>query len=220
MATVERNLTSIAEQRIVLHDVPWETYLSLVTANGEGPVQLTYDQGMLEIMAPSYYHEMISQFLGRLVQTLTEELGMEVRSGGSTTMRSEPARRGAEADQMYHIRHEAAVRGQREFDPALPPDLAVEVDISASSSRRLPIYSTLGIPEVWRCDGERLTFLSLGRGALGQASEYGPIARSLSFPRLSPADLEPFLAKYDSLGENDLVREFRQWVREAQLPQD
>jgi Uma2 family endonuclease len=145
-------------------------------------------------------------------RNLTEELGMEVRSGGSNTMRSEPARRGAEADQMYHIRHEAAVRGQREFDPALPPDQAVEVDISASSSRRLPIYSSLGIPEVWRCDGERLTFLSLGHDG-----EYGPIALSLSFPRLSPGDLGPFLAKYDSLGENDLVREFRQWVREAQL---
>ena len=214
MATVERNAMTPAEQRIVLYDVPWETYLSLSKANGDGPVQLTYDQGMLEIMAPSYYHELMSQFIGRLIGVLTEELGMEIRSGGSTTMRSEPARRGAEADQMYHIRHEAAVRGPREFDPALPPDLAVEVDISASSSRRLPIYSSLGIPEVWRCDGERLTFLTLR-----DDGEYRPIVRSLSFSRLSPADLEPYLAKYDTRGENDLVREFRQWVRETQLPE-
>jgi Uma2 family endonuclease len=115
---------------------------------------------------------------------------------------------------MYHIRHEAAVRGQREFDPALPPDLAVEVDISASSSRRLPIYSALGIPEVWRCDGERLTFLELA-----DDGEYRRIERSLSFPGLSPVDLDRFLAMYDATGEYALLREFRQWVRETQLRQ-
>ncbi|HUY35431.1 MAG TPA: Uma2 family endonuclease [Pirellulales bacterium] len=219
MATVERNLTSRAEQRIVLHDVPWETYLSLSMANGEGPVQLTYDQGTLEIMAPSYYHELMSRFIHDLIRVLTTELGMEMRSGGSTTMRSEPERRGAEADEIYHIRNEAAIRSQREFDPALPPDLAVEVDISASSSRRLPIYSSLGIPEVWRCDGERFTFLSLGDVPQAQGGEYRPIARSLSFPRLSPADLDSFLAKYDAMGENVLLGEFRQWVRETQLPE-
>jgi Uma2 family endonuclease len=214
MATVERNATATAEQRIVLYDVPWETYLSLSQASGEGPVQLTYDQGTLEIMAPSCFHELLSRFIHDLVRVLTEELAMEMRSGGSTTMRSETLRRGAEADEIYHIRHEPAVRGQREFDPATPPDLAVEVDISASSSRRLPIYSTLGIPEVWRCDGERITFLSLCPDG-----EYQPIARSLSFPRLSSADLDSFLAKYDATGENALLREFRQWVRDR-IPPD
>jgi Uma2 family endonuclease len=213
MATVERNLAAIAEHRIVFHDVPWETYVSLSKANGEGPVQLTYDQGTLEIMAPSYFHELVSRFIHDLIRVLTEELGMEMRSGGSTTMRSETSRRGAEADEIYHIRHESAVRGQREFDPTTPPDLAVEVDISASSYRRLPIYATLGIPEVWRCDGERLIFFSL-RGDC----EYLPIARSLSFPRLSPADLDSFLAKYDAMGENALLREFRQWVRDNMPP--
>ncbi|HEV3004580.1 MAG TPA: Uma2 family endonuclease [Pirellulales bacterium] len=214
MATVERASATVAERRIVLYDVPWATYLSLSNAGSDGPVRLAYNQGVLEIMAPSYFHELLSHFIDRLIDVLTEEYGLEVRSGGSTTMRSEPARKGAEADQMYHIRHEAAVRGTREFDPSAPPDLAVEVDISASSSRRLPIYSALGIPEVWRCDGERLTFL-----ALGHDGEYGAIAASLSFPGLSPVGLEPFLAKYDTMGENTLVREFRQWVREH-LSQD
>ncbi|HVC96916.1 MAG TPA: Uma2 family endonuclease [Pirellulales bacterium] len=213
MATAERNTTANAEQRIVFYHVPWETYLSLSKANGEGPIRLTYDQGTLEITAPSYFYELLSRFIHGLVRVLTEELGMEMRSGGSTTMRSETSRRGAEADEIYHIRHESAVRGQREFDPATPPDLAVEIDISASSSRRLPIYATLGIPEVWRCDGERLTFLSLRSDG-----EYQPIARSRNFPRLSPADLDLFLAKYDAMGENALLREFRRWVRDNMPP--
>ncbi|HUY36559.1 MAG TPA: Uma2 family endonuclease [Pirellulales bacterium] len=213
MATVERNTTLIAQRPIVLYAVPWETYLSLAKANGDGPVRLTYDQGMLEIMAPSYFHERLSQFIDRLIGVLTEELGVEMSSGGSTTMRSEPARRGAEADQSYHIRHEAAVRGQREFDPATPPDLAVEVDITSSSSKRLPIYSSLGIPEVWRYDGERLAFM-----ALQSHGEYRPVTLSLSFPRLSTGDLDPFLAEFDNVGENSLVARFRQWVRQSLLP--
>ncbi|HEV3022321.1 MAG TPA: Uma2 family endonuclease [Pirellulales bacterium] len=215
MATVERGTTVIAERPIVINNVPWETYLSLLKANGDGPVRLTYDQGMLEIMAPSYFHERLSQFLDRLIGVLTEELGMEMSSAGSTTMRSEPAHRGAEADQSYHIRNEAAVRGQREFDPATPPDLAVEVDITSSSSKRLPIYSSLGIPEVWRYDGERLTFL-----ALQADGGYHPIAQSLSIPGLSPGDLAGNLAEFDHAGENSLVAKFRRWVRQTLLMDD
>jgi Uma2 family endonuclease len=213
MATVERIPTLIVQRSIVFYDVPWETYLSLVKANGDGPVRLTYDQGMLEIMAPSCFHERLSQFIDRLIGILTEELGLEISSGGSTTMRSNPARRGAEADQSYHIRNEAAVRGQSEFDPATPPDLAVEVDITSSSSKRLPVYSSLGIPEVWRYDGEQLTFL-----ALASDGEYRPITRSLSFPRVSAGDLDTFLAEFDNIGENALVAKFRQWVRQTLLP--
>ncbi|HEV3004823.1 MAG TPA: Uma2 family endonuclease [Pirellulales bacterium] len=214
MATVERKTPATAEQRIVIHGVSWDTYLSLSNCSGTGPVQLAYDQGMLEIMAPSYYHELMSQFIGRLVGILTEELGMGIRSGGSTTMRSEWSRRGAEADQIYHIRRAAAVRGRREFDPTLPPDLAIEVDLTASSSSRLPIYSTLGIPEIWRYDGERLTIL--GRADDG---EYRPIDESLSFPKLTAVELEPYLAEYDDSDENDLVRKFRQWVRDSLRPE-
>ena len=77
---------------------------------------------------------------------------------------------------------------------------------------RLSIYSSLKIPEVWRCDGERLTFLSLGHdGVWADRSE--PM-----FSEAFTLRSRTYLAKYDTMGENRLVREFRQWVRETQLP--
>ncbi|HUY34086.1 MAG TPA: Uma2 family endonuclease [Pirellulales bacterium] len=224
MATVARTLppaskratSGDAEPRVALFNIPWDTYLSLVKANGEGPVRFTYDRGMLEIMTLSRYHERLSRFLHRLVGALSEELGIEICSTGATTMHSDKLQRGAEADESFYIRHESLVRGhgREDFDPASPPDMAVEIDLSSDSSRRLPIYSALGIPEVWRYDGRRLTFQALRRGG-----NYHLVKRSLSFPKLAAADLERFLDKYDLIGESALVRQFRQWVRETMLPE-
>jgi hypothetical protein len=59
-----------------------------------------------------------------------------------------------------------------------PPDLAIEVDITSSSLDRMAIYASLGIPEVWRCDGETLTIHLL------QANQkYAPTERSRALPR-------------------------------------
>lgn len=45
-----------------------------------------------------------------------------------------------------------------------PPDLAIEIDITSSSLDRLAIYASLGITEVWRFDGDRLTIYVLEDG--------------------------------------------------------
>ena len=47
-----------------------------------------------------------------------------------------------------------------------PPDLIVEVDISHPSLDKFPIYASLGIPEVWRHNGDTLAVLSPGRRSL------------------------------------------------------
>jgi hypothetical protein len=64
------------------------------------------------------------------------------------TFRREDLDRGLEPDNCYYIQHEAAVRERDEIDLTIepPPDLAVEVDITASSIDRLSIYMALGVP--------------------------------------------------------------------------
>ena len=71
--------------------------------------------------------------------------------------------RGFESDESYYIQHAADVLGKDEIDLLIdpPPDLLVEVDISRSLLRKFGIYSVLGVPEVWRYDGERLRFYVL-----------------------------------------------------------
>jgi Uma2 family endonuclease len=209
MATIAPHVRD--DRRVVFHGVAWETYVDLLNARGEGAVRLTYHRGVLEIMTLSQLHERLSRLLHCFVVEITRELGLELASVGATTMHAEDRQSGAQADESYYVRHEEIVREREEYDPAIdpPPDLAVEVDLSSSSSRRLLVYAELGIPEVWRYDGEHLTFQTLAADG-----KYHPVDRSLSFPVLRSADLERFVNRRGTRGENALAAEFRQWLHE------
>lgn len=89
-----------------------------------------------------------------------------------------------------------------------PPDLAVEIDITSSSLNRLVIYQALGVPEVWRYDGTQLDICCLIGG------EYVSQPRSQAIPLLGSTDLVRFLKASQTMGENALVKQFRQWVRQ------
>src|SRR5262245_24566858 len=96
MATIPRPRRPSSE-RLVLRDVPWETYVRVLYGFAERPrVRLTYDRGVLEIMSPLHEHESDGDFLGRLVVTMTEEMGVPTRAGGSTTLRRRKKQRGLE----------------------------------------------------------------------------------------------------------------------------
>ena len=64
--------------------------------------------------------------------------------------------RGLEPDDCYYLANAAKVRNwatlDLERDP--PPDLALEVEITRSCLNRMGVYAGLGVPEVWRFDGE------------------------------------------------------------------
>lgn len=161
-------MTSLArkENQFLLTGVHWETYQALALDLAEDPSKkLTYDQGRLEIMTPSPEHEVNKRFLGCMVKTTTEVLGLEVYSLGSTTWTRKDLQRGIEPDECYYITNEEITRGKLDFDlnfdPA--PDLAIEIDITSSSLDRLSIYASLGIREIWRFDGQELTIYILQR---------------------------------------------------------
>ena len=196
---------------MVLHDVSWSTYQSLIQDLGDDPgKRLTYDQGNLEIMVPLPPHEDYKKRIGRLVETTTEELAIEIRSLGSTTWNRKDLRQGLEPDQCYYIQNEERVRGKADLDLTVdpPPDLAIEVDNTYSSLNRLAIYAALGVPEVWRFDGKTLTLYRLEEG------QYVIQETSTALPLLSQADILRFLQASQTMGETSWVRAFRQWVRE------
>lgn len=197
-------------QPIVLQGISWTTYQSLIQDLESQPgKRLTYNQGILEIMAPLPPHERYKRILGRLVEVATEELGLEIASLGSTTWSRPDLQKGLEADECYYLQHELAIRGKTDIDLTHdpPPDLVIEIDITSSSLNRLSIYAELGVPEIWRYDGTRLTILVLGAG------KYQPQDRSLALPLLQTQDLFRFLQVSGARGETSLVREFRQWIR-------
>jgi Uma2 family endonuclease len=201
----------IAENRTLLTGIRWQTYQELLLDLSENPSKrLTYDQGLLEIMTPLPEHEVSKRLLGRLVESTTEELGLEIYSLGSTTWRREDLQKGLEPDECYYITQEAQVRGKTTFDlyadPA--PDLAIEIDLTSSSLNRLGIYAALGVREIWRYDGQDLKIYVLGEG------EYQQQEQSSVLPVLSRSDVLLFLNKKSTLGENALIREFRQWLHQ------
>jgi Uma2 family endonuclease len=204
-----------AEQRVLLHPVSWQTYEALLKDIDGSPIRLTYDQGSLEIMTLSHKHEHYTKLLGRFVEMLTMELNIAIHSGRSTTFKREAKKRGLEADESYWIQNEPLMRGKKDFDSASdpPPDLAIEVDITSSSLDRLAIYAALGVPEVWRFDGEALRVHLLKENGAYELCDHSP-----TFPYLPLAEVVRFLRESDTQDETSLMRAFCAWVRENLLP--
>jgi Uma2 family endonuclease len=204
--------TALPGRCLRLSGIDWRTYTRLLWVFAEHPgIRLTYDRGELEIMSPRLEHDDDAWFLGDLVFVLTEELGLPLKRGGSTTLRRRLRQRGIEADACFWIANAHRMAGRRRLDLRTdpPPDLALEVDVTHSSLDRLAIYAALRVPEVWRLEGATLTF-----HVLQPDGSYRVSPTSQSFPQLTPADLLGFLHQArQAADENAVVRQFREWLR-------
>lgn len=197
--------------RVVLQNISWQSYQSLIRDFAQEPaLRLTYDHGTLEIRMPLDPHETYKKLIGRLIETATEALDLEIRSLGSRTCDREDLASGLEPDQCYYIQHEPQVRGLNQIDltQSPPPDLAVEIDITSSSLNRFAIYQALGVPEIWRYDGNQLEIYSL------QADGYVSQSGSQALPLLTATEISRLLDVSQTMGENALVKQFRQWIRQ------
>lgn len=191
--------------------VPWEEYEELLADLGAGyQARISYDHGRLEATMPLPIHEYFKDFLSRLMHVLTEELGLDFVGLGSTTFRYERWLEGLEPDTCFYVRNTAQVIGIRSFDPRLPPpapDIAVEIDITSESLSRFHIYATLGVPEIWRCDEQRLEIYHLAEAG------YVTAAASRIFPFLTGVVLWQLLERSQTEGPSATLRAFREWVR-------
>lgn len=205
-----------SEKRLTLYDVSWDTYEKLLEAFGEHrAVRLNYDQGVLEFVVPLEEHENPSDLIGVFIRTLVEELGWNLKSLASTTLKREDLKKGAEPDKSYYIQNEYLVRGRTvNLDQDPPPDLVVEVDITHTDIDKNALYARMGIPEFWRYDGKVLKIYQL------QIGEYHEVATSPTFPWVHKEVFYRFLEQCKTQGEAQANRNFRIWVQDnqAQLP--
>lgn len=217
MTTVPTQSQMTGGDRVVLHDVSWRAYETLLEEVGDRSARLTYSDGSLEIMSPGQVHENWKGILGKLIETLALELGVEIKNLCSTTLRREDLEKGLEPDECYYIQHEEQVRGLSTIDLTRdpPPDLAVEIDITHRAIDREAIYAALGVPELWRFDGRQLIVQRLDPDGRYQQSE-----TSVAFPSLRAADLSPFLKMVGTTGETSIIRSFRDWVRDNLVEPD
>lgn len=199
-----------AEQRTILKNISWPTFEAILRDTGEDRGwRFAYDGEILEIMTPLYEHENPKIQLDRLIVILAEELGIEIKSAGSMTLKREDLKKGIEPDNCYYIQNESAVRGRQTLDlkTDLPPDLAVEIDITSSSVNKFGIYSALGIPELWKYNGRVLKFYQLLEG------NYVEREFSLAFPLVSVTEIAGFVEQSKTAGEIALLKSFRAWVK-------
>jgi Uma2 family endonuclease len=209
MTAVLEKSSDRANSQILLPSIKWETYRAIADDLETQPnKRLTYDNGLLEIRMPSDLHENYKKLLGRIVESLTEALEIEIRSLGSMTCDREDLARGLEPDQCYYIQNEANVWGNDkinlQIDP--PPDLAIKIDITSSSINRFAIYAKLAVPEIWRYDGQIITIHHL------VGDRYVLSDRSLALAIVSTVDLQNFLDLKRILKENALIRQVREWA--------
>ena len=163
----------------------------------------------MEIMSPSPEHEAYNRSIALLVEFLAAELGIDVYNLGSTTFRREDLERGFEPDSCFYIENEERVRGKARIDLSVdpPPDLVIEIDITSPSFSKLPIYAQIGVPEVWRYDGERLKILVL------EGSEYAETTESTVVPPVTSNVLSNFMEKSTTTKRTVWLEAVREWAR-------
>jgi Uma2 family endonuclease len=196
--------------RIILRDVSWKFYRQFIEEIGDQNVRVTYSNGVMEIMSPLPIHEKIKRLIGRMVETTTLELNIPMGSLGSTTYSHDALEKGLEPDECYYFENEPRIRGKDRIDLTVdpPPDLAIEVDITHRAIRRESIYAAMGVPEIWRFDGEHLDCL-----LLDDSGHYVVFEYSRCLPIIRVRDLEQFLGRAGSNDETSLMHAFRDWVR-------
>ena len=204
------NMREFTDSVVTLRDVSWETYERLRSADGNRGVRMTYDHGVLILMAPSRRHERIAEILGRLVFAWTEDRQIACLSGGSTTMKSRLSERGLEPDKCFYIQNEAAVRDRDEYDADIdpPPDLAIEVDVTSMSTTRMPLYADFQVPEIWRWVNDRLDIYRLVDAAHVQVENSATLSE-FPFEHV----LKILELRYE-VDETSLVRRFRAKISE------
>lgn len=187
-------------QHVILEGITWQTYQALLRDAGDHrSTRFAYDQGILEIIMPSTYHEFLNRILEAIIRALTEELNMRLRGCGSTTINREDLARGVEPDSCFYIQNVDRILGKRkiDFQSDPPPDLALEVDITSSSRRRFGIYLQLQIPEVWRyTEKQGIVIYQLQNGEY-QECEFSP-----TFPMISGSSLMQFLNLVETEDDN------------------
>jgi Uma2 family endonuclease len=170
-----KNMTPVsgtAAQSVVLRGVQWETYERLLAdhQDGRGP-RLNYDRGTLEIMAPSFRHENLTEAVARLFEIAAEAQSIEYIAAGSTTFRRRDLAKGFEPDACFYVRDLERLRTKDELNLGVdpPPDLVVEIVLTNPVVNKLDLFAALGIREVWCFQSEELRILVLNSGSYSRS---------------------------------------------------
>jgi Uma2 family endonuclease len=174
----------------------------------QSKARFSYDHGVLEITQGLESHERSARLIELFIRILVVELGLKIKTMGSTTLERADLLKSAEPDNGYYIQNYALVADHEidlNSDPA--PDLVVEVDITHTDLNKNSLYASLGVREFWRFNGQTWQILELVEG------DYVERDHPPTFPWVAKADLYQFL-ETALLDEVTAETNLRQWVRQ------
>jgi Uma2 family endonuclease len=184
---------SPAEQRVLAHGVSWKEYCAIRELL-DGP-QMTYLHGELELMVPSFEHELWKTNIARLVELYADATGIDLYGYGGMTLKNEMAQHGCEPDECYLIggelsRYPQIVLGVVHTNPLLD---------------KLEAYAQMGVPEVWVFEDGAFRIHLLDAGT----KSYRVAERSALTPGLDFRMLARYAVRRDT---PQALREFRREI--------
>jgi Uma2 family endonuclease len=195
---------------LVVPQFSWEDYERLLLDLADRPgLRISYDCGTLEIMSPSPKHERYVRLFDRLVHEFGRVRSLTVEMFGEATWKKRALAKGLQPDCCYYIGNAERIIGNEnpnlEFDP--PPDIAVEIDLSGTSLRKLSIYAALTVPEIWRYNGTTVQIYELS------GAQYLRTANSRFLPGLTGTLLSESIDWSKTQGQTKAIEKFGRRIR-------
>jgi Uma2 family endonuclease len=163
------------EQRLVLPGYhSWDQLQALQSLLAATPgVRITYIDGWVELMTLGEAHETLKTIIGALIELYFLQKRIEFIPVGSATRESEERGISFEPDESYYIGIKKA-----------HPDLAVEINLTSGSIRKLSKYARFQVKEVWIWENNSLALYAF------RGTDYECINQSELLPEL---DIELFV---------------------------
>jgi Uma2 family endonuclease len=206
------------EQRVILPNISWQKFEQILDELGEDrKVRLSYLRGKLEMMTPVAEHQRCHKLIESLILVMADELQRQVEAIAPATLKSSDLDCATEPDACYYFQTAVLPRKPEINLPTDPiPDLLVEVALTKSNLEKLPIYASLGIPEVWRYVTTAGEDVLKGKLMIYRLEDNRYMAQNRSgiFQFLSGDRILEFLEQSDSISLSAALRVLRAWMQE------
>ena len=205
------------DKRIVVADVTWDQYETLVERMGDARnCRIAFDGKDIEMMTLGPFHERQKSLLDWFILIVTGERKIERQPMGSTTWKRKKLERAIESDVCYYfdpakLAAAQAAAGSDDVDLYPNPDLAIEIDVSPPKIDRPGIYAALPVPEFWRLRNSAVSIEQLGPDG-----KYVPVLHSRFLP-VRPRDVTQWVFSEDA-GTVPWQQRLREWVQNELVP--
>ncbi len=203
-------LTKQRADRVLLHNISWQQFENILVELGETRgSRVAYCDGTLEITAPLAENEYYKEVISEAIQEYAYTAQIDYESLGSTTWRKQLKMAGLEPDNCFYFQNEPLIRGQLEYDLSQdpPPDLALEIDLTSKSLGRFPIYTRLGVPEIWSYEDGKITIYLL------ENNKYQLSEKSLALSQISVDEMMKLIEENRPLGRRAIRKAVRNWAK-------